>query len=238
MMKKLWFMIVLLVVLNMSLFCFAEEKPAVSILPTKIPTTSFSFASDTYHQGPTFTGYQNYIKSGAEVDLKVDLNNDTYGGTVTFLANLELKAEIYDHRVYYIGSQWLHVWKVYAEITFIHTNRLTQKPLLTIAFKEGVLTSWSPNNDTIGETMTLQNCESADPSIYMKPQSLLNGIGVSSTYLSTSEDIAFTFTNIRPVNSESGPLVGITKSGTFSREWVSEGSFSASAYPALNSIIL
>lgn len=217
-MKKLIFLLMLISVL---LFI-----PVIS-LAGEIPTTNFSFASDTYHNGPTFTGAKNYIKSGAEIDLMVDLNNDGIGGTVTFQSRLDFKAETHSYQVIFVGSQYLHMWKVYAEMTFVHRNDPTFPPLLTIAFKEGLLTSWSSSPYTLGETMTLQNSRSADPGIYMFPHPLLNGIGVSKYHLGASRDVAFTFTNVRAFDTND--LVKISKSGYFDSEWRSEGSFSASA---------
>ncbi|NLW46397.1 MAG: hypothetical protein GXY86_03525 [Firmicutes bacterium] len=216
-MKKSLFLLAFLLVLAMI--------PSVS-LANQVPTTYFSFASDTFYNGPTFSGAKNYIKSGAEIDLMVDLNNDGIGGTVTFLSRLDLKAEVHSYNVFYIGSQYLHMWKVYAKITFVHRDDPTYPPLLTIAFKEALLTSWSPKPDVLGETMTLQNNQSADPSIHMFPHPLLNGIGVKDYSLAVSRDVAFTFTNVRTDKNE---LVRVSKSGYFANEWQSEGSFSASA---------
>ncbi|HEX2952477.1 MAG TPA: hypothetical protein VHR47_00665, partial [Bacillota bacterium] len=166
-------------------------------------TTTFSFASDTYHQGPTFTGGKNIFTSEAEVELIVDKNADVYGGTVSFLSQLSMKAEIREYRVYYVGSQYLHVWKVYAEGYFNHVDATAgNPPILAFAFKEGVLTSWSSSPSTVGETMTLQDCESADPSLYLKPDKLLNGIGIFPEHLALGEGIAFTFTHVRSADGQ------------------------------------
>lgn len=218
-MKKLLLLLAFLLVLTLI--------PSLSSA-NEVPTTYFSFASDTFYNGPTFSGAKNFIKSGAEIDLMVDLNNDRIGGTVTFLSRLDLKAEIYNYQVFSIGPQYLHVWKVYAEMTFVHRNDPTYPPLLTIAFKEGLLTSWSPKPDLLGDTMTLQNNQNADPGIYMLPHPLLIGIGVKEYQLAFSRDVAFTFTNVRTKNND---LVRLSRSGYFENEWQSEGSFSASASP-------
>lgn len=192
----------------------------------EISTTYFSFASDTFSNGPTFSGAKNFIKSGAEIDLMIDLNNDGIGGTVTFLSRLNLKAEIRDYQVFYIGSQFLHMWKVNGEITFVHRNAPTYPPLLTIVFMEGLLTSWSPKPDLLGETMTLQHNQSAASTIRMLPYPLLNGIGIKEYNLVASKNLAFTFTNVRTGKNS---LVQLDRSGYFMDEWCSEGSFSASA---------
>jgi hypothetical protein len=195
-------------------------------------TTTFSFASDTFHQGPTFKGEKNVITSEYEFDLMVDLNSDTYGGLVTYLTRMHLKAEMYDYCVYPVGPQFLHVWRVYADIVFTHVNaNAGDPPILGIACKEAVLTSLSPSPYTIGETMTLQDSESADRSIIMTAYPLLSGIGVKPELLSISEDFAFTFTNVRS-SSDLSPyeLVKVDKEGNLLGIWIAEGSFSASAY--------
>lgn len=240
-MKKFISLFLVTVMLVSTVPCFAMggvalevvDPAGVEILPYKAATTTFSFASDSYDNGPTFKGAggTGTFFSGAEVDLVVDLNDDRYGGIVTFLSNLNLKAEAYDHQVFYIGSQYLHVWKVYSEMNFSHVNPRLNTPILDIGFKEAVLTSWSPNEYTLGETMTLQDSQSADQSIYMNAAPILNGIGVPQYFLNTSKDVAFTFTNVRSVNENGNEdnLVNLDDKGYFKDDWISEGSFSASA---------
>jgi hypothetical protein len=233
--KKFFSLLLVVILLISGVPCFAQEvadTTNIDILPYEPNTTLFSFASDTFHNGPTFKGAggTNSFYSGAEVDLVVDLNNDSYGGLVTILSNLSLKAETYDYQVFNFGSQYLHAWKVYSEMTFSHANFSSNSPILGIGFKEGVLTSWSSSPNTLGETMTLQNSQSADPSIYMQAYPLLNGIGIPSYYLNTSKDVAFTFTNIRSnYNGNADNLVNIDSEGKFKDDWKCEGSFSASA---------
>ncbi|RCX13214.1 hypothetical protein DFR58_11832 [Anaerobacterium chartisolvens] len=248
-MKKFLSVLLVFVVLLSGSTCFASDT--VNFLPydegipaekdlgivapepyyKEPPTTLFSFASDSFNNGPTFKGMSgtSTFVSNAEVELMVDLNNDSYGGTVKFLSQLNLKAEAYDHQVFQIGPQYLHVWKVYCEMTFTHVNPSLNTPLLSIGFKEGVLTSWSPNFYSVGETMTLQNSQSADPSIYMTPVEL-KAIGLTPSNVNTSKDVAFTFTNVRTLadNGNPGGLVNIDNRGCFKDDWKSEGSFSAS----------
>lgn len=235
-MKKIFCVVLLVVSLLVSgIPCFAQEvADSTDVNIAYEPnTTLFSFASDTFHNGPTFKGAggTNTFYSSAQVDLMVDLNNDSNGGLVTFLSNFDLKAEAYDYQVFNIGSQYLHVWKVYSEMTFTHANPYVNGQLLNIGFKEGVLTSWSSSKYNLGETMTLQNSQSADQSIYMNAYPLLNGIGVPKYYLNSSKDIAFTFTNVRAIDNNGNPnnLVNIDEKGNFKDDWKSEGSFSASA---------
>ncbi|MHB8065226.1 MAG: hypothetical protein ACYDG2_21885 [Ruminiclostridium sp.] len=235
-MKKIFSVFLVVTLLFFGIPCFAQEvadSADIQVAAYEPITTLFSFASDTFHKGPTFKGAvgTNTFFSNAEVDLMVDLNNDSYGGLVTFISNLELKAETYNYQVFNIGPQYLHVWKVYSEMTFTHVNPSVNGQILSIGFKEGVLTSWSSSPNTLGETMTLQNSQSADQSIYMNSYPLLKGIGVPQDYLSASKDVAFTFTNVRAINDNGNPdnLVNIDPKGNFKDDWKSEGSFSASA---------
>ncbi len=240
-MKKFFSAVLVSALLASSVPCFAQEIVAVEaatvtediIAPYSTSTASFSFASDSFHNGPTFKGEggSGRFYSGAIVDLMVDVNSDINGGIVTFLSNLNLKAEAREHRVFDFGGQYLHVWKVYSEMQFTHLNPRLNTPILDIGFKEALLTSWSPNEYTAGETMTLQTSQSVDPSMYMNARTLLNGIGVPQTTLDFSKDVAFTFTNVRSVydNGNEDKLVNLDGEGNFKDDWISEGSFSASA---------
>lgn len=239
-MKKFFSAILVSAMLVSAVPCFAQEidEPVVPeepgiVLPYKVATASFSFASDSFHNGPTFTGTArtNTFYSDAMVDLMVDVNNDINGGIVTFLSNLNLKAEAREHKVFEYGGQYLHVWKVSSDMQFTHVNPRLNTPILGIGFKDAVLTSWSPNLYTLGETMTLQTSLSADPSVYMKAYTLLEGIGVPQNTIDYSRDIAFTFTNVRAANYNENEerLVNLDEEGNFKDDWIAEGSFSASA---------
>jgi hypothetical protein len=225
-MKKNLVVVLSILFLSFALIC-GVQSPALAET-----TTTFSFASDTYHQGHTFKGEQNNIFSDSEIDLMVDLNSDTYGGLVTYHSRMRLTAQTGIYQVYAVGPQYLHVWKVSGEIVFTHINATAgNPPILTITFKEAVLTSWSPNPTTIGETMTLQDSESADESIAMTAHTLLTGIGVKPEFLTQSEDFAFTFTHVRSASGGSPfALIKVDKAGNLMEPWVAEGSFSASAY--------
>ena len=196
----------------LSMVCFGQD------------TVYFSFASDDYHDGPTFSGSQNHIGGVAEVDLMVDNNDDGLGGQVTFLSDFDFTGQIRKHQVVSVGTDFLHIWDFYSsQTTFIHVTS-GFLPILVIGIDDGVLTSLSPNANTLGETMPLQSSEGVDTACVVFPLNLLaTMLGV--TY-PTSEDVAYTFTNVR---TASGGLVGLDKDGNFSESWTSEGSFSASA---------
>lgn len=226
-MKKFFIVTLSVIFLSVALIC-AAPHPAMADV-----TTTFSFASDTFHQGPTFTGEGLMINSESEIELMVDLNSDTYGGLVTFLSKMRIQANMHSYQIYSVGPQYLHVWKVTGEILFNHINAVTgDQPILTIQFREAVLTSWSPSPNELGESMTLQDNENADPAIIMAAQPLLVGIGVNKEFLNVSEDFAFTFTNIRLAGKTSTHPIPIEKDGYIKGNWLAEGSFSASAcYP-------
>lgn len=187
-------------------------------------TVYYSFASDDHHDGPTFSGSQDYISGVAEVDLMVDNNDDTLGGQVTFLCDFDFGGQIRNHQVVAVGADFLHIWEVYSsQTTFIHVTG-GFLPILVIGIDDGVLTSISPSMNTLGETMTIQSSESVDMACVVFPLNLLaTMLGV--TY-PTSEDVAYTLTNVR---TASGGLVPLNKNGSFAESWTSEGSFSASA---------
>ncbi len=189
---------------------------------------SFSFASDDEHDAPTFIGNPGkYFESNIEVDFMVDVNNNNTGGQVTFQATHILKAAVSDYQVVSCGSNYLHVWKVDGEIYINHLSAAGYPTLLDIHFEGGVLTAISPFWDKLTETLTLQVSESAASAITFIPQNLMTGIGVYDWRVDDSQDLAYTFTNLRNINGVS--LVRLDPNGFFLEEWRAEGSFSASA---------
>lgn len=192
-------------------------------------TVTFSFASDDFHSGPTFEGGKNVLWGKAEVGFVIDGNQDFPGGRTELLSVFTIEAEMYDYRVFFIGSQYLHVWKIAAHIVFHYKDAKYGDPvILEIEFKEGVVTSWSPNRHTIGETMTIQNSESADQGIFFTPYNQLKFL--AGYNLTVSEDLAFTLTNVTPVNDSEYKLIPVSE-GYLKEEFKAEGSFSASVIP-------
>jgi hypothetical protein len=119
------------------------------------------------------------------------------------------------------------MWEVSGNVIFYHRSAPAYPPLLEIQFKYALLTSWSTSPTAIGKTMTLQDSQRVDGGIYMFPHPLLNGVGILPECLKQYQDLAFTFTNIRPVTNPAD-VVHLDPTGKFVEEWVSEGSFSAS----------
>ena len=63
------------------------------------PPIYVSFASDDYHEGPTFTGYGAKIQAKARVDLMLDQQGDFEGGVVIFPSWFTFDGEIVDRTI-------------------------------------------------------------------------------------------------------------------------------------------
>ena len=216
----------------MKKYALAISILAMAALPSALakPTTLFSFASDDNHSYPTFTTGSSgveIVNSKGTYDLVVDVNGDYAGGLVTFLTEFEFFGEIRDYALVPCGSNYLHVWKVKGRFSFTHFNGLFFYPLLQVEFADAVLTSLSPNSFTLGETMTLQDSDSVDPSLLMTTDTLLTAIDVTDAHLAFHEDFAFTFTNIKNLSTVDPYQLPRISHGQFLEKWSSEGSFSA-----------
>jgi hypothetical protein len=187
--------------------------------------TTFSFASDDHHAGSTFqmNGNFSFIGDG-EVFLLVDKNDDTYGGLVKYQCKFYYYCVLSDYYQYNYNGGYIHVWTARGIVRFHHIDSTTgYPPVLTIEFSKALVSSWSANSDSIGDTMTIQDGERIDPNITFQPYPMLIGIGVDPSGLVERESFAFTLTDIKgniSINPDTGAFLG---------EWYSEGSFSASA---------
>lgn len=196
------------------------------------PPISFSFASDDYHEGPTFTGSDRVINAKGRFDLMTDQQGDFEGGVFTFASNLELAGNIHEYQVVPIANgNFLHIWHVEGFFEFVHYDVVFGFPyLLRSPFKYAVLTSQSPFLNQAGETMTLQGSFIADSNVVLD-----DGLGVEAAlnlwypddYVGAFSDFAFTLTNVR-TGGMVGPPPTLLDDGTFRERWQSEGSFSAS----------
>lgn len=193
-----------------------------------VDSIHFSFASDDDHDSPTWVSNgSDVLDSVAEVDLMVDFNEDASGGVVIFPTQAFLFVQLGEYKVLGFGGNFLHIWTVSGRIDFIHRDATAFSPLLTLGFSNALLTSWSPSANTLGETLTLQTSESTDPFTTMFPQTLLEGIGVTTSQTANGEDLALTFTDVR--NDNENGLPRIDTKGRFLEGWKAEGSFSAAA---------
>lgn len=214
---------------------------AAAGLPASAVT--LSFASDDNHDGPTFRGNSggsqpNDLNDAAvlsldgtvDVDLRVDTNGDLSGGVIVLPSRFAFAGNISGFTLTARGSGWVIQWDVTGSFTF--TDTASGGLLLTVTFDNALLTTYSPNVFTLGQTATLQTSDDLDGGLTFRATSLFKELtGVGNLALSNSEDFAFTFTHIRDIDSGGGlPRID---HGLFLRNWASEGSFSAHATGAV-----
>lgn len=196
------------------------------------PPITFSFASDDYHEGPTFSGSDWTVTAKARVDLMTDQQGDFEGGVFVFPSWLELQGNLHEYQVVPIANgNFLHIWHVEGFFEFVHYDAVFGFPhLLRTPFKYAVLTSQSPFPNQAGETMTLQGSFIADNNVVLD-----DGFGLEAAlnlwypddYVGSFSDFAFTLTNVR-TGGIVGPPPTLLDDGSFRERWQSEGSFSAS----------
>lgn len=192
--------------------------------------TTFSFASDDTHDSPVFFfSNGSLFEAKATVDLMVDVNDNNQGGQVTFQSTFAFRGEAYDYNRIPCGSGWLHIWKVKASANFVHLDPTMGNVLLEIEFREAALTSYSPSASRVGQTLTLQVSEGADPSLQIVPQTIMIGAGVDIWELVEREDLAFTFTKARDRNFNQ--FIPLNNNGQWLFDFNTESSFSASGSP-------
>ena len=192
------------------------------------PPIYVSFASDDYHEGPTFTGLGPEIHGKARVDLMLDQQGDFEGGVVIFPSWFTFDAKMVDYKVIPWGANFLHIWSFTGSFSFNHYDTILGSPfLLGTRFETAVLTSLSPSATQAGETMTLQDSQSADASVAFQdggPFEAVVNLPYPDNYVSLGSGFAFTFTHVRV-----GDFVGappILSGGQFKEEFKAEGSFS------------
>lgn len=197
------------------------------------PPVYFSFASDDFHNGPTFSGSTFSITGKARVDLMVDQQADFEGGVVILPSTFVLEGNLNSYQVVPVaGGNFLHIWTVDGYFQFNHYDVVFGIPqLLFSQFKYAALTSLSPSPFQAGETMTLQDSQPADGNVVFvdgrEVEAVLD-MKYPPDYVGFGSDFAFTFTNVRIAGSVVGPPPKIHDDGSFSDPWESEGSFSAS----------
>jgi hypothetical protein len=210
------------------IFALAVSLVLAAVPAAAVDSIHFSFASDDDPDGPTWVSNgTDVLDSVVQVDLKVDFNEDNGGGVVIFPTDAFLFVQIHEYKLLGFAGNYLHIWTVSGRIDFIHRDSTAFSPLLTIGFSNGVMTSWSPSTITLGETLTLQSSESTDTFTTLFPQTLLQGIGIKTSFTANGEDLALTFTNVR--NAQENGLPRIDANGRFLQSWTAEGSFSAAA---------
>ena len=193
------------------------------------PPIYVSFASDDYHEGPTFTGLGFNIQGRARVDLMLDQQGDGEGGVVIFPSWFSFKATIVKYQVIPWGANFLHIWDLKGDFGFNHYDVLLGSPfLLGTKFDHAVLTSLSPNVNQAGETMTLQDSQSADAAVAFQdggPFEAVVNLVYPDDYVAIGSGFAFTFTHVRVGEFGFAPPL-ISTGGQFKDEFRAEGSFS------------
>lgn len=216
---------------------------ALALAPVPASAVTFSFASDDNDDGPTFVGNSGgsmpddineasafTLDGVVNVDLMVDVNEDAAGGVTVFNARLFFAGRISNYGLQARGAGWVHSWDVDGELLFV--DAVTGQPILAVVFDFGLLTTASSNIVALGDTATLQTSEGVDPGMFFTTFTPLHAIGIKDFHVKTSEDFAFTFTNLRASPARGGGPARIDH-GQFLGDWLSEGSFSAHAKPSL-----
>jgi len=207
---------------------------AVLVLASAIawakPPFYVSFASDDYHEGPTFTGSGADIHGKARVDLMLDQQGDFEGGVVIFPSWFTFEAKIGKYTVIPWGANFLHIWDLAGNFSFNHYDIGLGSPfLLGTRFEHAVLTSLSPSATQAGETMTLQGSQSTDGVVVFQdggPFEAVVNLVFPDDYVGFGSAFAFTFTHVRVGDFVGAPPNVDTGSGKFREEFKTEGSFS------------
>ena len=133
-----------------------------------------------------------------------------------------------DYKVIPWGANFLHIWDLEGNFSFNHYDVLLGGPfLLGTKFENALLTSLSPSATQAGETMTLQDSQSADASVMFQdggPFEAVVDLIYPPDYVALGSGFAFTFTHVRV-----GDIVGAPPTlsgGQFKEEFKAEGSFS------------
>jgi hypothetical protein len=195
------------------------------------PPITFSFASDDYHEGPTFFGDGTAIQGRARVDLLLDQQGDFEGGITKWESWFSFDGELRKYQVVPVGANFLHIWEVKGRFDFVHYDVAFGFPLLLqYDFENAVLTSLSPVLGQAGTSMTLQDNWASDAALTAGDA---NGVAAQlglvypAGYVNVAPDWAFTLTQVR-TGGLVGPAPLIDPGGKFSEPWESEGSFSSS----------
>lgn len=193
---------------------------------------TFSFGSDGNADGPTFAGgglsmFDGGAFSGdgqVNVDFLVDTNGDGAGGGFNFAEVFLFGAELSNYTMSAEGGGFVHIWHVQGAFSMDDGTFD-----FGVSWDDALLVSYSESSRFLGTTMTLQGSEGIDPSVLFQAGENLNGIGITDASISGNESFAFSLTNVRTLE---GQRVPVSNEGVILDEWISEGSFSASAVPA------
>ena len=184
---------------------------------------TFSFASDTDTDSPTFIyndGFLKNYKQDVWVDLLIDLDDDGPDEPIVvenslFSAMIELQ---YDSTQELPGGQYLQIFT--ASGTFSLWEECGCEMVFYANFFDAVFTSLSTDENSLGATATLQGSDMGIGAVDYAPGPVLMNYGIRS--LIEPEDFAFTLTDL---NGGAGALI----SGGEIADFDAEGSYSGSA---------
>lgn len=203
-------------------------------------SVTFSFASDSNNDGPTFFGHgtpgspTNVLTDAAAFDnsgqvivgLTVDTNGDAPGGGTVFNTLFSFTGATTNYASMPFAGGFLQSWSMSGTFNFTETGSGLQ--VLAISFTNAVFTSFSPSSTTLGTTATIQDSEALDAPLTFIPGAPLIGLGVNAAALASNEGFSFALANIRSAPAAGAPLT-IGANGSWLQQWVSEGSFAAAA---------
>jgi hypothetical protein len=222
---------------------------SVSLTVAAAADITFSFASDSNADGPTFFGgfdemKGNHILDGEDHDdddgdvivgLIVDENGDAPGGDTTLSSVFSFEAMTTSYSVAAFDGGFVHQWTAEGFFTFTQTG--TGLEVLRIRFENALFTSWSANQFELGTTASLQSSTGIDPELEFHAGEALIAQGITDADISTNEGFGFSLTNIRSAEFPGLPL-HLFANGDFAHHWISEGSFSATAAPCPGAWVL
>lgn len=210
------------------------------VVSTANASVTFSFASDSNNDGPTFFGHgttgspTNVLTDAAAFDnsgqvvvgLMVDTNGDAPGGGTTFNSLFSFTGATTNYAATPFAGGFLHSWSMSGTFSFTDTGSGLQ--VLAINFTNAVFTSFSASASTLGTTAALQDSEALDTPLTFVPGAPLIGLGINAAALASNEGFSFALANIRSAPTAGAPLT-IGTNGAWLQQWVSEGSFAAAA---------
>ncbi|MBL8964759.1 MAG: hypothetical protein KF787_11390 [Phycisphaeraceae bacterium] len=204
--------------------------------------STFSFAADSNFDGPILQGgpttsNTSLIRDGSsqnsdgavQVNFTWDPDGDGPGGSVVIPSRLELLASSTLYSKTNVAGIWIHTYTFQGSYEF--RQQSDNVLVMAVQFGSAVWTSVSASEFTWGSTATLQSSEQIDGSI-----AFASGAPLGFIDLSSSENFAFTLTDLRSLNG--GGLVEIESDGTPRSLWKAEASWSAQAVPAPGAMAL
>jgi uncharacterized protein (TIGR03382 family) len=198
---------------------------------------SFSFRSDDNHRGWTFQGVGNIITASAQLDAYQLLVDDHNGplAPLQFDVRMQAEFEITPTGVVNVFGTTLHTYALNGGFTFRDWN--TNLPLLIVGVQNGAMTSlgtpiaWGASGNLQGSDVFVPQAGGSSVTYnWFGPD--LPGYQVFAGTSIGIDDFGFTLTSIVSASTTGLPVTGtpLDRFGLPLVPWVSEGSFSGTAY--------